>query len=82
MEPSTAFDPKPFIRTFESAVDVLIDLRKDVQKKTEREEQSCKTAEKEYSKKLSELNKGFEVWRLRLLEVFQPSLRSVCRQVL
>ncbi|KAG8901835.1 Exocyst complex component 5 [Tulasnella sp. 408] len=54
------FDPKPFIRTFESAVDVLIDLRKDVQKKTEREEQSCKTAEKEYSKKLSELNKGFE----------------------
>ncbi|KAG9019684.1 Exocyst complex component 5 [Tulasnella sp. 427] len=54
------FDPKPFICTFESAVDVLIDLRKDVQKKTEREEQSCKTAEKEYSKKLSELNKGFE----------------------
>ncbi|KAG8896568.1 Exocyst complex component 5 [Tulasnella sp. 403] len=54
------FDPKPFIRTFESVVDNLISLRKDVQRKTEQQEQSCKTAEKEYSKKLADLNRGFE----------------------
>jgi hypothetical protein len=55
-----AFDPKPFIRTFEAAVDSLIAIRKDVQAKTEKQEKSVQVTEREYSKKMVELNKGFE----------------------
>lgn len=58
---SAAFDPKPFIRTFDTAVDTLIKIRKDVQKETTQQEQSSKVAEKEYSRKLADLNRGFEV---------------------
>ena len=57
----TAFDPKPFISTFEAAVDRLIALRKEVQAKTEQMEKSVRLAEREYSKKMSDLNRGFEV---------------------
>jgi exocyst complex component 5 len=56
-----AFDPKPFIAEFEAAVDKLIAIRKDVQAKTEQMEKSVRVAEREYSKKMAELNKGFEV---------------------
>lgn len=61
-----AFDPKPFIRTFEAAVDKLLAVRKDVQVKTEHLEKSVRVAEREYSKKMAELNKGFEVCSLLL----------------
>ncbi|KAH8999163.1 exocyst complex component Sec10 [Lactarius akahatsu] len=54
------FNPKPFISTFEAAVDRLIALRKDVQAKTEQMEKSVRVAEREYSKKMSDLNRGFE----------------------
>ncbi|KAI0824698.1 exocyst complex protein [Trametes gibbosa] len=54
------FDPKPFIRTFEAAVDKLIAVRKDVQAKTEQMEKGVRIAERDYSKKMSELNRGFE----------------------
>ncbi|KAF8969479.1 exocyst complex protein [Flammula alnicola] len=54
------FDPKPFIRSFESIVDKLISVRKDVQAKTEQMEKSVRVAEREYSKKMVELTKGFE----------------------
>jgi hypothetical protein len=57
----SAFDPKPFIRTLEMAVDQLISVRKDVQTRTEQMEKSVKVAEREYSKKMTELNRGFEV---------------------
>lgn len=57
----TAFNPKPFIRTLEAAVDQLISLRKDVQARTEQQEKSVKVAEREYSKRMAELNRGFEV---------------------
>ena len=57
----SAFDPKPFIRTFEAAVDRLIAIRRDVQTKTEQLEKSVRVSEREYSKKMAELNKGFEV---------------------
>ena len=57
----TAFDPKPFIRTFEAAVDRLIAVRKDVQAKTEQMEKSVRVAEREYSKKMADLNKQFDV---------------------
>ncbi|KAK0206321.1 exocyst complex protein [Desarmillaria ectypa] len=57
---SGPFDPKPFIRNFEAAVDKLIAVRKDVQAKTEQMEKSVRISEREYSKKMAELNRGFE----------------------
>ncbi|KAI0082415.1 exocyst complex protein [Panus rudis PR-1116 ss-1] len=54
------FDPKPFILTFEAAVDKLISVRKDIQTRTEQMEKSVRVAEREYSKKMADLNKGFE----------------------
>ena len=60
----TAFDPKPFIRTFEAAVDNLIAIRKDLQDKTEKQDKSVRVTEREYSKKMVELNKGFEVCKV------------------
>jgi hypothetical protein len=36
-------------------------VRKDVQTKTEQMEKSVRVAEREYSKKMAELNRGFEV---------------------
>ncbi|KAJ6490374.1 exocyst complex protein [Mycena vitilis] len=57
---SGPFDPKPFINTFEAAVDKLIAVRKDVQSKTEQMEKSVRISEREYSKKMAELNRGFE----------------------
>ncbi|KAL5507953.1 SEC10 [Sanghuangporus vaninii] len=57
---SGPFNPVPFIRTFEACVDKLIALRKDIQAKSEQMEKSVKIAEREYSRKMSDLNKGFE----------------------
>ncbi|GLB33998.1 putative exocyst complex component Sec10 [Lyophyllum shimeji] len=54
------FDPKPFIETFEAAVDRLIAVRKEVQAKTEQMEKSVRVSEREYSKKMADLNRGFE----------------------
>lgn len=41
-------------------MDQLIAVRKDVQSKTEQMEKVVRTAEREYSKKMIELNRGFE----------------------
>lgn len=57
----SAFDPRPFIRNFEAAVDKLLVIRKDIQKKTEMLEKSVKNAESEYTEKMANLNSGFEV---------------------
>ncbi|KAI0796881.1 exocyst complex protein [Abortiporus biennis] len=57
---SGPFDPKPFIRTFEAAVDELIAVRKNVQTKTEQMEKSVRVSEREYSKKMAALSKEFE----------------------
>ncbi|KAJ3756440.1 exocyst complex protein [Lentinula raphanica] len=54
------FDPIPFIKTFEAAVDKLIAVRKEVQAKTEQMEKSVRVSEREYSKKMADLNRGFE----------------------
>ncbi|KAF5333682.1 hypothetical protein D9611_002557 [Ephemerocybe angulata] len=54
------FDPKPFIRTFEAAVDKLIAIRKDVQSKTEQMERSVRVAERDYSKRMAALSKEFD----------------------
>ena len=57
----SAFNPTPFIRSFEVAVDQLIQIRKDVQTKTEQMEKGVRVTEREYSKKMQDLNSGFEV---------------------
>ena len=67
-----AFSPVPFIRTFEACVDKLIALRKDVQGKSEQMEKSVKVAEREYSRKMSDLNKGFEVSHKEWAVSFRP----------
>ncbi|KAG6868166.1 hypothetical protein C0993_006834 [Termitomyces sp. T159_Od127] len=54
------FDPKPFIQTFEAAIDRLIAVRKEVQVKAEQMEKSVRVSEREYSKKMVDLNRGFE----------------------
>jgi hypothetical protein len=72
-----AFDPKPFIESFEATVDRLILLRKEVQAKTEQIEKSVRVAEREYSKKMADLNRGFEVSRTFHLPV--PSLSRAGR---
>ncbi|EJU06294.1 exocyst complex protein [Dacryopinax primogenitus] len=59
-EDAGPFDPKPFIRTFESSVDRLLSIRRDLQKQTEVMENSVRNAERDYSKRMSELNSGFE----------------------
>ena len=55
-----AFDPTPFIRTFEASLAKLMAMRKELQSKTEQMEKNVRVAEREYSKKMSDLNKGFE----------------------
>ena len=64
-----AFDPKPFIRSFEAAVDKLITVRKDVQTRTEQLEKSVRVGEREYSKKMVELTKSFDVSSLSCLMI-------------
>ncbi|KAF8204797.1 exocyst complex protein [Pholiota molesta] len=73
------FDPKPFIRSFEAAVDKLIAVRKDVQAKTEQMEKTVRVAEREYSKKMAELTKGrgnsFSGMESRMNEVSSTAIR-------
>ena len=57
----TAFSPVPFIRTFETVVDRLINVRNDLQKRTEQMEKSVRQAEKEFSGRMRGLNDNFEV---------------------
>lgn len=62
-----AFDPAPFIRTFEHSVDTLLEVRKDVQEKKEALESSLRTAERDFSRRLTELNTGFDVGATQIL---------------
>src|SRR5258705_108496 len=73
-----AFDPKPFIRSFEAAVDKLITVRKDVQTKTEQLEKTVRVAEREYSKKMADLTKGFDVSSFAV--GLSPLFKISCRQ--
>ena len=63
----------PFIRTFESVVDRLITIRKDLQQRTEQMEKSVKQAEREFSTRMKGLNDNFEVSTLPLSSVAHPS---------
>lgn len=56
-----AFNPRPFIRTFEASVDALLQIRADVQHQAEELESGVRVAENAYAKKLRELGTNFEV---------------------
>lgn len=53
-------------------------MRKEVQAKTELMEKSVRVAEREYSKKMADLNRGFEVFTLAVS--LGGSLMYVIRQ--
>ncbi|RIA92225.1 exocyst complex component Sec10-like protein [Glomus cerebriforme] len=55
-----AFDPKPFIRTFERSIDELLKLRESVKKESKDLETSVQIIEAGHRKKLVELKTTFE----------------------
>ena len=56
-----AFNPTPFLQTFSPALDTLLELRKHVTERTKKMETDVRRAEREYGKRLRELDGGFEV---------------------
>lgn len=58
---SGALDPKPFLQTFSPALDSLLALRQQVAERTKKMEGEVRRAEREYGKRLRELDGGFEV---------------------
>jgi hypothetical protein len=55
------FDPKPFLQTFSPALDQLLSLRGQVAERTKKMETEVRRAEREYGRRLRELDGGFEV---------------------
>ena len=58
---SGPFDPKPFIQVFSPALDSLLNLRQQVAERTRKMDSDVRRAEREYGKRLRELDGGFEV---------------------
>lgn len=56
-----AFNPKPFLGTFSPALDQLLSLRSQVAERTKKMETEVRRAEREYGRRLRELDGGFEV---------------------
>ncbi|WVO25118.1 uncharacterized protein IAS62_006504 [Cryptococcus decagattii] len=54
------FNPTPFLQTFSPALDTLLELRRQVAEKTKKMETDVRRAEREYGKRLRELDGGFE----------------------
>ncbi|ORX34489.1 exocyst complex component Sec10-domain-containing protein [Kockovaella imperatae] len=57
---SGPFDPRPFISVFSPALDSLLSLRQQVAERTRKMESDVRRAEREYGKRLRELDGGFE----------------------
>jgi hypothetical protein len=57
----SAFNPKPFIADFEATVGRLLELRKEIQQSVEQKEKGTRRAELDYSRRMTELNSGFDV---------------------
>ncbi|KAI8988471.1 exocyst complex component Sec10-domain-containing protein [Mycotypha africana] len=57
---STIFDPKPFIRTFESVLEELQELRLRVQQQCHELEKSTQNAEVEYKQSITDLQGAFD----------------------
>lgn len=58
---ATTFDPKPFIRTFESVLEELHHLKTRVQQQCSELENSTQVAEKEYRQNIADLHESFDV---------------------
>lgn len=56
-----AFDPKPFIRTFESVLEELHQLKTRVQGQCNELENSTQSAELEYKRNITDLHGAFDV---------------------
>jgi hypothetical protein len=56
-----AFDSKPFIRTFESVLEELHQLRTRVQHQCNELESSAQAAESEYKRNITDLHGAFDV---------------------
>ncbi|WWC59401.1 uncharacterized protein I303_101956 [Kwoniella dejecticola CBS 10117] len=54
------FNPKPFLQTFSPALDSLLSLRQQVAERTKKMETDVRRAEREYGRRLRELDGGFE----------------------
>ncbi|KAK4685100.1 exocyst complex component 5, partial [Tremellales sp. Uapishka_1] len=54
------FNPTPFLQTFSPALDSLLNLRKQVAERTKKMEMEVRKAEREYGRRLRELDGGFE----------------------
>jgi hypothetical protein len=57
---SGPFDPTPFLDTFSPALDSLLSLRAQVAERTKKMETDVRRAEREYGRRLRELDGGFE----------------------
>jgi hypothetical protein len=55
------FDSRPFLQTFSPALDSLLSLRSQVAERTKKMETEVRRAEREYGRRLRELDGGFEV---------------------
>lgn len=58
---ASAFDPKPFIRTFEGVLEILHQLKSDAQKECNDLENSTREAETEYRQNIEDLHGAFDV---------------------
>jgi hypothetical protein len=58
---AAAFDPKPFIRTFENVLSELEQLRIRVQEQCNELEASSQAAEAQYKNNITDLHGAFEV---------------------
>ena len=70
------FDPKPFLQTFSPALDQLLQLRSQVAERTKKMETEVRRAEREYGRRLRELDGGFEVCLVHRI-AFQMSLMLI-----
>ncbi|KAI8149998.1 exocyst complex component Sec10-like protein [Fennellomyces sp. T-0311] len=57
---AAAFDPKPFIRTFENVLDELVQLRTRVQEQCDELENSTQIVEHQYKKDIADMQSAFE----------------------
>lgn len=78
MENSNTFDPKPFIRTFESSLEELEKLASKMQKHTSELERETQKEELAFKKQVKELGTGFDVSITSSWSALCWTSRSVC----
>lgn len=71
---AAAFDPKPFIRTFESVLEELHLLKTRVQEQCNELESSTQSAELEYKRNITDLHGAFDVGFTKYLLCIQLRL--------